>query len=52
VKKIDGDEYEIEEILENWGEFLRVEERELDKYYQLYHPSFQQFFRDDRAKSP
>jgi hypothetical protein len=52
TKKIDGDEYEIEEILENWGEFLRVEERELDKYYQLYHPSFQQFFRDDRAKFP
>lgn len=50
TKQIDGDDYEIEEILENWGEFLRVEERELDKYYQLYHPSFQQFLRDDRAK--
>ncbi len=33
------DQFDVEEVLENWVEFLKINE---DKY-QLYHPSFQQF---------
>ena len=33
------DEFEIEEVLENWVEFLKINEEK----YQLYYPSFRQF---------
>jgi len=33
------DEFEVEEVLENWVEFLQINEEK----YQLYHPSFRQF---------
>lgn len=34
------DQFEVEEVLENWVEFLQINEEK----YQLYHPSFRQFF--------
>lgn len=35
------DQFDVEEVLENWVEFLKINEEK----YQLYHPSFQQFLR-------
>ena len=36
------DIFEVEEVLENWVEFLQINEEK----YQLYHPSFRQFLTD------
>jgi hypothetical protein len=40
---LDTDEYEIEELLENWLEFLILENRSENIYYSLYHFSFRDF---------
>jgi hypothetical protein len=37
---IDEDEFDIEEVLENWLEFLQVEPIEGKTRYSLYHSSF------------
>ncbi len=40
---IDADEYDVEEILENWIEFLTVDQIDGDNKYSLYHSSFSHF---------
>ncbi|MDZ8088946.1 MAG: ATP-binding protein [Nostoc sp. DedQUE12b] len=37
---IDTDEYEVEEVLENWLEFLQQKQIASETYYSLYHSSF------------
>lgn len=37
---IDTDEYEVEEVLESWLEFLHQEQIDGETYYSLYHSSF------------
>lgn len=37
---IDEDEFDIEELLENWLEFLHLERIEGETRYSLYHSSF------------
>ncbi|MHC5734923.1 ATP-binding protein [Nostoc sp.] len=37
---IDADEYEVEEVLENWLEFLQQQRIAEETHYSLYHPSF------------
>ncbi len=44
-ESLEGDEFDIEEILENWREFLEIEKNELGERYSLYHSSFQDFLR-------
>lgn len=38
------DQFDVEEVLENWVEFVKTNEEK----YQLYHPSFQQFLSKQR----
>ncbi|OYD95793.1 hypothetical protein CDG76_12785 [Nostoc sp. 'Peltigera membranacea cyanobiont' 210A] len=40
---IDADEYDVEEVLENWREFLTLQEIDGEIHYSLYHSSFQDF---------
>ena len=37
---IDADEYDVEEVLENWIEFLNLYEIDRETRYSLYHSSF------------
>ncbi|HEY9800775.1 MAG TPA: hypothetical protein V6D25_10490 [Leptolyngbyaceae cyanobacterium] len=37
---LDEDEYEVEEVLENWYEFLQRQQVDGETYYSLYHSSF------------
>ncbi|BAY25818.1 hypothetical protein NIES2100_56260 [Calothrix sp. NIES-2100] len=37
---IDGDEFDVEEVLESWFEFLRQEEMGGEKYYSFYYGNF------------
>jgi hypothetical protein len=37
---IDEDEYEVEEVLENWIEFLQQQPIDGETRYSLYHSSF------------
>ncbi|MEH2373241.1 hypothetical protein [Nostoc sp.] len=37
---IDTDEYEVEEVLESWLEFLHQEQIDGETHYSLYHSSF------------
>lgn len=37
---IDADEYEIEEVLENWLEYLKQQQNNREVHYSLYHSSF------------
>lgn len=37
---IDADEYDVEEVLENWIEFLTVHQIDGDNKYSLYHGDF------------
>ncbi len=40
---IDADEYDVEEVLENWREFLTLQEIDGEMHYSLYHSSFRDF---------
>ncbi|MEH2452751.1 AAA family ATPase [Nostoc sp.] len=40
---IDADEYDVEEVLENWREFLTLQEIDGEIRYSLYHSSFRDF---------
>ncbi|MFS0516489.1 AAA family ATPase [Nostoc sp. UIC 10607] len=40
---IDADEYDVEEVLENWREFLTLQEIDGEIRYSLYHSSFWDF---------
>ncbi|BAY45801.1 hypothetical protein SAMD00079811_34080 [Scytonema sp. HK-05] len=40
AQTINEDEFDIEEVLENWLEFLQVEPIEGKTRYSLYHSSF------------
>ncbi|MBG1242878.1 AAA family ATPase [Nostoc sp. NZL] len=40
---IDADEYDVEEVLENWREFLTLQEMDREIRYSLYHSSFRDF---------
>jgi hypothetical protein len=40
---IDTDEYEVEEVLENWLEFLDLQQVDSETYYRLYHDNFRQW---------
>jgi len=42
---IDTDEYDVEEVLETWLEFLHQQEIEREICYSLYHWSFRKFLR-------
>ncbi|MDY7023916.1 MAG: ATP-binding protein, partial [Cyanobacteriota bacterium] len=43
--QLDEDEYEIQLILENWIEFLEIQERESEIYYRWYHSHFYFFLK-------
>lgn len=40
---IDADEYDVEETLENWLEFLTLQQIDREIHYSLYHSSFRNF---------
>ncbi|MDZ8137362.1 MAG: hypothetical protein RM049_19005 [Nostoc sp. DedQUE04] len=40
---IDADEYDVEEVLENWREFLTLQEIDGEIHYSLYHSNFRDF---------
>ncbi|BDI14572.1 hypothetical protein ANSO36C_03740 [Nostoc cf. commune SO-36] len=40
---IDADEYDVEEILENWREFLTLQQIDREISYSVYHSSFRDF---------
>ncbi|MBW4427074.1 MAG: ATP-binding protein [Nostoc desertorum CM1-VF14] len=40
---IDADEYDVEEILENWREFLTLQQTDREISYSVYHSSFRDF---------
>lgn len=40
---IDADEYDVEEILENWCEFLTLQQIDREISYSVYHSSFRDF---------
>ncbi|OUL33527.1 ATP-binding protein [Nostoc sp. T09] len=40
---IDADEFDVEEVLENWFEFLHQEEMREEKYYSFYNSSFRKW---------
>ncbi|MEH1854092.1 MAG: AAA family ATPase [Nostoc sp.] len=40
---INADEYDVEEVLENWREFLTLQEIDGEIHYSFYHSSFQDF---------
>ncbi len=40
---IDADEYDVEEVLENWVEFLTIQQPDREIRYSLYHNSFRHF---------
>ncbi|MEH2366082.1 AAA family ATPase [Nostoc sp.] len=40
---IDADEFDVEEVLENWREFLTLQEIDGEIRYSLYHSSFRDF---------
>ncbi|MEH2331061.1 ATP-binding protein [Nostoc sp.] len=40
---IDTDEYDVEEVLENWREFLTLQQIDGEIRYSLYHSSFRDF---------
>ncbi|WP_335074657.1 hypothetical protein [Nostoc sp.] len=40
---IDADEYDVEEVLENWHEFLTLQQIDGEIRYSLYHSTFQDF---------
>ena len=43
AKSIDTDEYDVEEVLESWLEFLHQQEIDGEIFYSLYHWSFRNF---------
>ncbi len=45
AEMIDGDEYEVEEVLENWIEFLQQQRIGGEIRYSLYHSSFRDWLR-------
>ncbi|MDZ8055726.1 MAG: ATP-binding protein [Aulosira sp. ZfuVER01] len=40
---INADEFDVEEVLENWFEFFHQEEMGEEKYYSFYHSSFRKW---------
>ena len=40
---IDADEYDVEEVLENWVEFLTIQQPDREIRYSFYHDSFRHF---------
>lgn len=40
---IDADEYDVEKVLENWVEFLTLQQLDREIRYSLYHDSFRHF---------
>ena len=46
AEMIDEDEYDVEEILENWREFLHLVEIDREIRYSFYHFSFREWLRD------
>ncbi|MEH1826819.1 MAG: AAA family ATPase [Nostoc sp.] len=40
---INADEYDVEEVLENWREFLTLQEIDGEIHYSFYHSSFRDF---------
>ncbi|MEH2290179.1 ATP-binding protein [Nostoc sp.] len=47
---IDTDEYEVEEVLENWLEFLQQKPIASEAHYSLYHSSFRDWLRKQQIK--
>ncbi|MBE8968241.1 ATP-binding protein, partial [Nostocales cyanobacterium LEGE 12452] len=47
---IDTDEYEVEEVLENWLEFLQQQKIGSETHYSLYHSSFRDWLRKQQIK--
>ncbi|MBO3464501.1 hypothetical protein G4P69_38945, partial [Aetokthonos hydrillicola CCALA 1050] len=41
AQTINEDEYDVEEVLENWLEFLQRQQIGTEKHYSFYHSSFQ-----------
>ncbi|QLE43785.1 ATP-binding protein [Nostoc sp. C052] len=47
---IDTDEYEVEEVLENWLEFLQKQQIALKTHYSLYHSNFRDWLGRQQIK--
>lgn len=45
---IDADEYDVEEILENWREFLHQEQIAGETHYRLYHSNFRDWVQQQK----
>ncbi|MFN6535012.1 MAG: AAA family ATPase [Nostoc sp. EkiNYC01] len=50
ASRIDVDEYDVEEVLEDWREFLRLEEVDGEVCYGVYHWSFGDFLQEFLSK--
>ena len=48
---INTDEYEVEEVLENWLEFLHQEQIDGEVHYSLYHSSFRYWLGTQQIQS-
>jgi hypothetical protein len=43
---MNADEFDVEDVLENWFEFLYQEEKAGERYYSFYHSSFREWLAD------
>ncbi|MDF5706795.1 MAG: ATP-binding protein [Nostoc sp. S4] len=50
ASRVDVDEYDVEEVLEDWREFLRLEEVDGEIRYGVYHWSFGDFLQEFLGK--
>ncbi|MEH2148339.1 hypothetical protein [Nostoc sp.] len=47
---INSDEYEVEEVLENWLEFLQQQQIASKTHYSLYHSNFRDWLTRQQIK--
>lgn len=40
AETINGSEYDVEEVLDSWFEFLQLQQIDKETKYSLYHPNF------------
>ncbi|MEH2268559.1 MAG: hypothetical protein V7K68_09040 [Nostoc sp.] len=48
---INTDEYEVEEVLENWLEFLQLQQITSETNYSLYHSNFRYWLSRQQIKA-
>ncbi|MBD2435986.1 AAA family ATPase [Nostoc sp. FACHB-110] len=50
ARTIDADEYDVEEILDNWREFLHQEQIANETHYRLYHSNFRDWVQQGKCE--